>query len=97
MHTYISTKEELESTIAKAVEQAVSKRLPEVILKVTRKPIYNIDEACELLNVSRRHLQYLRDSQQLPYIQNGRKIYFRAEDLDKFFNANYIKSEVQNG
>jgi len=91
MQTYIPTQKELEDTVTKAVFQAVSNVLPEVYRKMSKKPIYNIDEACELLNVSRRHLQYLRDSQQLPYIQNGRKIYFRAEDLEAFFNANKIE------
>lgn len=94
MNTYISTKQELETAIKTAVEHAVCERLPYLIKKAARKEYYTIKETCELLDVTRRHLQYLRDSGQISYVQNGRKIYFKAEDLDEFFNENYIQSEV---
>lgn len=56
-----------------------------------RKPVYTITEVCEMFGVSRRHLQYLRDTKQIGYVQNGRKVLFRAEDLDLFFQANAIR------
>ena len=94
MDVYIPTRHELEASIGEAVEKAVAQKLPEIVSKVARKPVYSLDETCELLEVSRRHLQYLRDTGQISFIQNGRKIYFRAEDLDEFFEKNYIKKEV---
>lgn len=94
MNTYIPSKDEFQKAIKEAVEQAVVQRLPEIISKATRKEYYNIDETCEILDVTRRHLQYLRDSGQISFVQNGRKIYFRTEDLDEFFNKNYIEAEV---
>ena len=80
----------MEETVTKAVFQAVSKVLPEVFRQM-QKPIYTNDEATKLLGVSKRHLQYLRDTEQLSYVQNGRKIYYRAEDLEQFFNSNKIE------
>ncbi|SHG46323.1 DNA binding domain-containing protein, excisionase family [Fodinibius roseus] len=94
MHTFIPTKDELEEIIQKAVEKTVSDKLPEIIKKTNRKDYYTIEETCEILDVSRRHLQYLRDTEQISYVKNGRKIYFKAEDLDEFFNVNYIAAEV---
>ena len=96
MNTYISSRQELESTITKAVEKAVSQRLPQIIKKVTQKEYYNIEEVCAALDISKRHLQYLRDSGQIGYVKNGRKIYFKAEDLQDFFDKNYIAAESEN-
>jgi len=93
MLTYIPTKEELVTTVSRAVEQAVTQRLPEIIKRAARKDYYTIPEVCEMLGVSRRHLQYLRDSGQLSYVKTGRKIYFKTEDLETFFDENYIASE----
>lgn len=90
MNTYISSKDELQKAISEAVETAVSKKLPELIRKATAKPYYTIDEACAILSVTRRHLQHLRDSNQISFVQHGRKIYFKSEDLDHFFSNNYI-------
>ena len=92
MQTYIPTQKELEDTVTKAVFQAVSNILPEVFGQMHKKPIFSNDEVCELLKVSKRHLQYLRDTAQINYVQNGRKIYYRAEDLERFFNSNEIKT-----
>lgn len=94
MNAYIQSRDELHSVIKQAVEEAVSKRLPKIIRKASKKEIYDITSTCELLNVSRRHLQYLRDSGQLSYVKNGRKIYFRAEDLEEFFDKNYIEADT---
>lgn len=93
METYIPSKDELQQAISEAVESAVMKRLPEIIRKATRKEHYTISEVCEMLDVSRRHLQYLRDSGQLTHVKNGRKVYFRAKDLEQFFDENLIDSE----
>lgn len=93
METYIATKEELQKSISEAVESAVKSKLPEIISKATRKSHYTIDEACEILSVTRRHLQYLRDNRYINFVQHGRKIYFKAEDLDEFFNRNYIDNK----
>jgi len=92
MKTYISTKDELQKAISEAVEAAVLQKLPEIIRKATSKSHYTIDETCKILSVTRRHLQHLRDTNQISFVQHGRKIYFKAEDLDEFFNNNYIEN-----
>lgn len=94
MKTYIPTKNELENVIQEAVEKIVLDKLPQIVKESTRKDYYTIDETCKILDVSRRHLQYLRDTEQISYVKNGRKIYFKAEDIDAFFSDNYINMEV---
>lgn len=90
METYIPNKLEFQKAITEAVEKAVCDKIPEIVKKATAKDVYTQEEVCNLLDVTRRHLLYLRNSGQINYIQNGRKIYFRAEDLQEFFDENYI-------
>lgn len=94
MNTYIATREELNESIRAAVEQAVSDRLPEIIRKITAKEFYTIAETCDILNCTRRHLQYLRDSGQISYIKSGKKIYFRASDIENFMEKNRIERDA---
>jgi len=82
---------QIRAIIDSAVQDAVKKAFQNELKIETRKPVYTIDEICDLFQVSKRHLQYLRDSRQLSFIQNGRKVLFRWEDLDAFFNQNYVK------
>ena len=93
MQAFFPTKEEFESTIERSFQKLLEDRLPILIQKATQKDTYTIKEVCELLDVSRRHLQYLRDSGQIGYVKNGRKVYFRATDLEDFFDQNYIPAE----
>ena len=58
-----------------------------------KKPLYTNDEVAVLLKVSKRHLQYLRDTQQISYVQNGKKIFYSSEDLENFTKNNTIKKK----
>jgi len=95
MELIITNPEKIQELVNDAVAKAVSEVLPRVYRQMYKKPVYTNDEVCELLKVSKRHLQYLRDTEQINYIQNGRKILYRAEDLEAFFNANHINAGVE--
>lgn len=88
---FFPSKEEFQETIEQLFETLIEERLPDLIRKATEKKYYTIAEVCELLDVSRRHLMYLRSSGQINYAKNGRKIYFKREDLEEFFDKNYIQ------
>lgn len=90
---FIASKEEFQNTIESSFEKLIEDRLPALIRKATEKKYYTINEVCELLDVSRRHLQYLRDSGQINHVKNGKKVYFKREDLDEFFDRNYIEND----
>lgn len=91
-NAYFPTQEEFRDTIERSFEKLLAEKLPGLIRKATEKKFYTIDETCDLLDVSRRHLQYLRTSGQINYVKNGKKIYFRREDLEDFFDRNYIET-----
>jgi excisionase family DNA binding protein len=90
MHAYIPTKEDLQDIIKAAVKETVDKSLPAAIRKATRKKWLTTDEVMEMLQCSRRHVQYLRDSEQLPYSQNGRTIRYDVDDVEAFLNDHKV-------
>ncbi len=45
-------------------------------------------EVRELLKISKGTLQYLRESDKLPCIKIGRKIFFETKDIEKMMNEN---------
>jgi phage terminase Nu1 subunit (DNA packaging protein) len=46
-------------------------------------------EVMELLKISPRTLQNLRDSKSLPFSKVGGKIYYKASDVEKILSENY--------
>ena len=48
------------------------------------------EEVCKILKVTKRTLQNYRDNFILPYTQIGRKIYYKASDLQAVLEKNYI-------
>jgi excisionase family DNA binding protein len=61
------------------------------------KPWLTSEEVCHLLAISKRTLQSYRDRGILPYAQIGRKIYYKASDIDDYFDAHYIPINVKKG
>ena len=50
---------------------------------------------CHLLRVSNRTLQSYRDKGIISFSQFGRKIYYKASDIQEHLERNYIKSNIQ--
>lgn len=88
---YIPTKEELEKIVSRSVKKNIKEVLPEAIRKATRKQWLTTDEVMEILQCSRRHVQYLRDSNQLTYSQNGRTVRYHIEDVEAFLNNHKVE------
>jgi excisionase family DNA binding protein len=55
----------------------------------------DIQEACDLLKVSRRTLQTYRDNGVLPFSQLAGKIYFKASDIEEHLKSHYIKPRIK--
>jgi excisionase family DNA binding protein len=93
---FFPTKEDFQQAVDESFEKIISDKLEALVKRATAKEIYTINEVCDLLDCSRRHLMYLRSSGQINYIKNGKKVYFRHEDLLDFFDRNYIENEEVN-
>lgn len=53
-------------------------------------------DVCEILNVTKRTLQTLRDNGRLAYTMIARKVYYRPQDVQRLIEHAYRK-EVQHG
>jgi MerR family transcriptional regulator, repressor of the yfmOP operon len=54
-------------------------------------------EVIQILRISMRTLQSYRDHGILPFAQIGRKIYYKASDIDEYLDRHYIKAAYQEG
>lgn len=50
---------------------------------------FDNQDVMELLKISPRTLQNMRDTKVLPYSKVGGKIYYKASDVEKILNDNY--------
>lgn len=54
-------------------------------------------DVVQILRISTRTLQSYRDRGILPFAQIGRKIYYKASDIDDYLDRHYIKAAYQKG
>ncbi|WP_025006982.1 helix-turn-helix domain-containing protein [Marinilabilia salmonicolor] len=47
---------------------------------------YVSDEVCKILKVSKRTLQNMRDNQTIKFRKSGKKIYYKASDIEEYLN-----------
>jgi len=59
--------------------------------------LFTTKEACVVLKISLRSLQSYRDRGLIPFIQFGREVRFRQEDIQNFLNDHFVKSNSQKG
>ena len=52
-------------------------------------------DVCRLLMISKRTLCSYKAKGTLPFAQIGRKIYYKASDIDEYLDQHYIKSNYQ--
>ena len=90
MKTYITSKEEIQEATEEAVSRLLSEQLPALVRKAAQKQWMTTQEAMDYLQVSRRHLQYLRTSRQLPFSKDGRTIRYHVDDLDEFLEKRKV-------
>lgn len=96
MNTFIPSKEELEEIVSRTVQYTMNKVLPDAIRKASRKKWLTTDQAMEVLQCSRRHIQYLRDEGKLPYRQHKRTIRYDIDELEAFLNKGKVNKNSLN-
>jgi excisionase family DNA binding protein len=90
MQVVTVTPDELSELVQQAVEKSVTKHVPGLLRRATKKPFLTVDELSQLTGWSRRTIQYLRDSRQLPFIQDGRRILFDTDEVELYLGSRKI-------
>jgi len=55
------------------------------------------EEICRILGISKRTLQNYRDQRRISFYQLGRKIYYKATDVDDLIERHHINARYQEG
>lgn len=93
----LTTTEEMQTFITKAVELGLNKLLPVIEAKNIKedKEVYNLVEAAKYLNMSPHTLRKKVDEQKITFIQDERILQFRRKHLNDYldkFTINLKKS-----
>jgi excisionase family DNA binding protein len=65
----------------------ISSKLDELRIKENsglKEKWYVTDDVCRLLNVSKRKLQDIRDKGEIKFKKTGKKIYYKASDVELY-------------
>lgn len=89
-NTIITDTETIHQIVAEASEASVKKHLPPLIRAAVRKSYLTGDEVMDLTGWSRRTLQHLRDTRQLPFVQHGRKIVYPTVGVEEFLREHEV-------
>lgn len=66
--------------------------------EIKMKPFMDMDEACEYLSISKHTMYKYTHKKIIPFYRlNGRKLYFKREELDAFIlnKANRVSSQEE--
>ncbi len=93
----LTTTEEMQNFITKAIAVGIDKFLPLLDAKneKTNKEVYNLVEAAKYLNMSPHTLRKKVDEKKITYIQDERILQFRRKHLNDYldkFTINLKKS-----
>ncbi len=55
-------------------------------------PILDVPKTCEILGISRRYYQQLRDNQAISFYQHNNKIWSKMSHIEKFLQKHYVPS-----
>lgn len=90
----ITTPDDLKELIVESVRLAISENRTGNGLPFD-SDYCDIDEAAKVLNLKKATVYQLTHSKRLPYINTGKKLYFRRSDLTKYIEAGSKSSASQ--
>ena len=88
---YVAERKELEHYLDKHVRQILKEEIPKLIRDLGKKEWLTKEELMNLTGWSGRTIQHMRDSQQIPYSQHGRKILYPRKGIMQFLEDHYIR------
>ena len=84
LNVIVLTEDQIKQIITETIESVIEIRIPELMRKVNRKEILTTNELKELTGMSYRMQKYHRENGNLPYSQDGRRIFYLTIDVERF-------------
>jgi hypothetical protein len=91
---FIPTKEEFKEIISDTVDSILARRIPQIIRQANSKTFLTTKDVEKLTGMSSRMQKYHRDAGNLSFSQEGRKIIYRTEDIERFIEERRIERSV---
>lgn len=91
----IPTTDEIKRILDEKLEEFYKEKLSHLEADRFNKPWLTTEELMELTGWSRRTLQHLRNTRQIPFSQHGRKILYPFVGIQDFLESNYIRPREQ--
>lgn len=88
-------KDEFKRLLKETIQQELTQHLPELLEEYQNKAWLTTEDLMELTSWSRRTIQHLRDTRQIPFFQHGRKILYPRAGLEDFLKENSISPREQ--
>ncbi|WP_445666768.1 hypothetical protein [Fodinibius sp. AD559] len=90
---YIPTEKKFREIISDEVESLLERRIPKIIRRANSKEYLSTADFKQLSGFSYRKQHYLRSEGKISFSQEGRKIVYRTEDVEKFMDERRIKAQ----
>lgn len=87
---FIPTKEEFRKLLNETVDKVLARRIPQIMRQANRKEYLTTAELEELTGMTSRTQKYHRDAGNLSYSQEGRRILYKTEDVERFIDERRI-------
>jgi len=83
--------------LQKLIHDTVRELLDENAVKVNapQDEIFNIDQACQFLNLAKQTVYSLTSQRKLPFFKRSKKLYFRRSELLQWILAGKKKSTAE--
>ncbi|HLR76446.1 MAG TPA: helix-turn-helix domain-containing protein [Balneolaceae bacterium] len=91
-NVFIPTEEKFREILNDTVDDILARRIPEIIRQANRKEYITTKEFRVLTGCSHRVQHYLREENKIPYSQEGRKIFYKTTDVEKFMAERRIEA-----
>lgn len=96
-NVFIPTEDKFREILNDTVDSLLEQRIPEIIRKANRKEYITTKELKELTGCSHRVQHYYRKEGILPFSQEGRKIFYKTSDVEKFMEERRVNGKALEG
>jgi len=88
---FVAERKELEHYFDKRVREILKEEITKLLKHLGQNEWLTKEELMKLTGWSGRTIQHMRDSQQIPYSQHGRKILYPRKGIIDFLEAHHIR------
>ena len=86
----LTSRKDLEATVATAVADALKAALPEAVERATRKPFLTKAELMKLTGWSSRQVEYKKSKRELSYVRRGRLVLFPTAEVYAYLDEGRV-------